>query len=152
DKSTGRAQFGMDVKAPLVAVVARAPTFGGKVKSFKADAARKVAGVKKVVEVPSGVAVVATNTWAAMKGREALEIDWDAGPNGELDTEKMLAGYREQAQKPGVVAAQAGDVAAGLAGAAKKLEATYEVPYLAHAPMEPLNATVKIAPGACEIW
>jgi isoquinoline 1-oxidoreductase beta subunit len=152
DKITGRAQYGMDIKAPLVATIARAPTFGGKVRSFKADAAKKVPGVKKVAQVPSGVAVIATNSWAAMKGREALEIDWDPGPNGALDTEKIVAGYRELAAKPGVVAAQAGDVEAGLKTAAKKFEAVYEVPYLAHAPMEPLNATVRIANGGCEVW
>jgi isoquinoline 1-oxidoreductase beta subunit len=152
DKITGRAQYGMDVKARLIATIARAPTFGGKVRSFKADAALKVAGVKKVVEVPTGVAVIATNSWAAMKGREALEIDWDPGPNGDLDSEKIAAGYRELSQKPGVVAAQAGDAAAGLQTAVKRLEVVYEVPYLAHAPMEPLNATVRIGRGECEVW
>jgi len=154
DKITGRARFGVDVKLPglLTAMVERAPVFGAKVKSFKADAAKKVAGVRKVVQVPSGVAVVAENFWAAQKGREALEVDWELGENATLDTDKIIADYRELVKKPGLEAAKQGDVDAALAGAAKKLEAVYEFPYLAHAPMEPLNATVRLERGQCEIW
>jgi isoquinoline 1-oxidoreductase beta subunit len=154
EKITGRAQYGMDVQFPglLVAVVARAPTFGGKVKSFKADGAMKVRGVKKVVQVPSGVAVVADNTWAAMQGREALAVDWEPGKTAGLDSDKLLAEWKELSKKPGQSAVVKGDAAAALAKAAKKLEAVYDVPYLAHSPMEPLNATVKLDRKGAEIW
>jgi isoquinoline 1-oxidoreductase subunit beta len=154
EKITGAAQFGIDVQLPglLTAVVARPPTFGGKARSFKADAALKVPGVKRVVEVPTGVAVVAQHMWAAMRGRETLEVKWDPGPNAGLDTDQLLHQLRELVKKPGTVAVAKGDAAAALAKAARKLEAVYEVPYLAHAPMEPLNATVRIGKGKCEIW
>jgi len=154
DKITGRARYGIDVKLPglLTATVERSPVFGGKVKSFSADEAKKVPGVRKVVEVPTGVAVVADHFWAAQKGREALKVEWDLGENATLDTDKVIADYRELVKKPGAEAAKQGDVDAALAGAARKLEAVYEFPYLAHAPMEPLNATVRIEGGKCEIW
>jgi isoquinoline 1-oxidoreductase subunit beta len=154
EKITGKAQFGIDVQLPgmLMAAVARPPTFGGKVKSWKGDEAKKVPGVKKVVEVPSGVAVVATNFWAAQKGRDALQVEWDLGPGASLDSAKLIGDYRELAKKPGQSAAQKGDVDAALRETPRKLEAQYEFPYLAHAPMEPINATVKIGKGTCEIW
>jgi isoquinoline 1-oxidoreductase beta subunit len=154
EKITGRAQFGLDVQLPgmLIATVARAPVFGGKVKSFKADAAQKVPGVKKVLQVPSGVAVLATNSWAAQKGRDALEVEWDLGPGASLDSTKLIADYRELAKKPGLQAAKNGDADAVLRESTRKLEAQFEFPYLAHAPMEPLNATVRIGKGSCEIW
>lgn len=154
EKITGRARFGIDVQFEglLTAVVARAPVFGGTVKSFDAGAAEAVPGVRAVVQVPSGIAVVADHYWAAKLGRDALEIDWDLGENGELDSETLLAEFRRLADEEGAVAARAGDVDAALAGAERTLEAEYVVPYLAHAPMEPLNCTVKIAADKCEIW
>jgi len=112
----------------------------------------KVRGVKKVVQVPSGVAVVAENTWAAMQGREALEVDWEPGKTAGLDSDKLLAEWKELSKKPGQTAVVKGDAAAALAKAAKKLEAVYDVPYLAHSPMEPLNATVKLDRKGAEIW
>lgn len=154
EKIDGRAKFGMDVHFDglLTALVARAPVFGGTVKSFDAAAAKAVPGVRDVVQVPSGVAVVADHYWAAKLGRDALKIDWDLGPHAGLDTGQLREEFRRLAATPGAVASQAGDVDAALAKAARTVEAEYHVPYLAHSPMEPLNCTVKIADGQCEIW
>ena len=154
EKITGKAQFGIDVQLPRMrtALIARAPVFGGKVRSFDASKAKAVSGVEQVVQVPSGIAVVATNFWNAKLGRDALQIDWDLGPGAELDSGKLLASYREQAKRPGMVAVAKGDADTAMAGAAKHLEAEYDVPYLAHATMEPLNCTVRLEGDRCEIW
>jgi isoquinoline 1-oxidoreductase subunit beta len=154
EKITGKAQFGMDVQFPglRVAVVARPPAFGGKLGKFDATAALKVPGVEKVVPTATGVAVVAKHFWAAKLGRDALQIDWVAPAGGGVDTTKLLSEFRTTAQKPGMTVAEKGKIDAGLAGAKTKLVAEYEVPYLAHAPMEPLNCTVKIDGDHCEIW
>ncbi len=153
-KCNGSAVFGIDVMIPgmLVAVVARPPVFGGKVKSFDDSRARKVAGVRHVVQIDRGVAVVADGYWAALQGRDALQVSWDDGPLVDLDTEKQFTRYAETAKSPGLAAAQRGDAAAALKQAAKTLEAVYEVPYLAHAPMEPLNCVAHVRPESCEIW
>jgi isoquinoline 1-oxidoreductase beta subunit len=155
EKITGRAVFGLDVRLPgmLTAAVAHAPTFGGKVKSFDATAARAVPGVRAVFEIPTGVAVAGDHFWAAKRGRDALRIEWDAGPHGGLDTTAQLAGYREQAKTAGLKAAAAGDVERilGKTGA-PPLVAEYSLPYLAHAPMEPLNCTVRRTAEGCEVW
>ncbi len=153
-KVTGRAEFGFDVKLPglLTALVARAPVFGGKVKSFKADAAKAVDGVRGVYQVPSGIAVVADHFWAAKKGRDALTIEWDHGAGASLSTDALRAEYRAMAKKPGLVATTAGDAAAQIDGAAQVVSAEYEAPYLPHAPMEPLNCTVRLRKDSCEIW
>ncbi|MGH7547294.1 MAG: molybdopterin cofactor-binding domain-containing protein [Gemmatimonadales bacterium] len=154
EKTTGRAHFGMDVRFPglLTAVVARPPVFGAKVKSFDATAAKAVAGVRQVVRVPTGVAVVADHFWAAKLGRDALKIEWDLGPGATLDSSALRAEFRRLAGTSGAIAEQAGDVADALGKAAKTIEAEYAVPYLAHAPMEPENCTVRIGPAKCEIW
>jgi isoquinoline 1-oxidoreductase subunit beta len=178
EKISGRAQFGMDVQFPglLTAVVARSPVFGGKVKSFDAAAAKAVPGVRSVVQVPTGVAVVADHFWAAKLGRDALKVEWDLGPGGSIDSVTLRGAYRRLAGSKGeavpknadvapappylrevavtkpTAAAQAGNVATALGKAAKTIEAEYTVPYLAHAPMEPENATVRITPNKCEIW
>jgi isoquinoline 1-oxidoreductase beta subunit len=154
EKVTGRAQFGLDVRLPgmLTALVARAPVFGGTVKSFRAEKAKAVPGVKAVVQVPSGVAVVGEHFWAAKVGRDALEVDWELGPGAEVDTDRLRESFRAAAGKPGMKAAAAGDVGAAMQAAAKTVEAEYEVPYLAHAPMEPLNCTVRLAPDGAEVW
>lgn len=153
-KVTGRAEFGIDVHVDgmKTALVSRSPVFGGKVKSFRAEKAKAVPGVRAVVEVPSGVAVVADHFWAAKLGREALEIDWDLGPGASLDSAKMFADYRELAASDGSKAASAGDVAAALASAKTRVDAQYEFPYLSHAMMEPLNCSVRLSPGSVEIW
>ena len=154
DKVAGRAQFGMDVRLPgmLTALVARAPAFGGKVKSFKDDKAKAVPGVKTVVQVPSGVAVVAEHFWAAKLGRDALAVEWDLGPGGDLDTDKMRDENHGLLGKPATKAAAAGDADGALGKAGKTVDADYDLPYLAHAPMEPLNCTVKLSAEGCEIW
>ncbi len=154
EKISGRAQFGMDVQFEglLTAVVAHAPVFGGKVKSFDATAARALPGVRDVVQIPTGVAVIADHYWAAKQGRDALQVEWDLGPNAGLDSAKLRAEFSALAATPGLPAAQAGDVEAALPKAAKTVEAEYAMPYLAHAPMEPLNCTVKISPDKCELW
>lgn len=156
EKITGKAGFGIDVRFEglRTALVARAPVFGGKVRSFDASKASAVPGVEKVVQVPSGVAVVARDFWSAQNGRDALQVDWDLGSGAALDTRVLLEQYRAMARTPGAVANEKGDCDAALAGAARRLVAEYDVPYLAHAPMEPLNCTVKIDGEArrCEIW
>jgi isoquinoline 1-oxidoreductase beta subunit len=154
DKVTGAAKFGMDASLPgmLTAVIARPPVFGAKVKSVKDGKAMAVPGVKMVAQVPSGVAVVAKDFWTAKKGRDALEILWDEGPLASLSTQGMLKQYADLAKTPGLVAKKDGDVDTALAKAAQQISAEYEVPYLAHATMEPLNCTVELKKDSCEIW
>jgi isoquinoline 1-oxidoreductase beta subunit len=153
-KTNGTAQFAMDVRLPgmLTAVVARAPLFGGTVKSFDAGKAKAVPGVRYVVQIPTGIAVVAENTWAAIKGREALAIQWDDSKAEKRGTKELMEEYHRLADQAGPVAAKRGDIAAGFAGAAKTVEARFDFPYLAHAPMEPLDCVVRLMPTSCEIW
>jgi isoquinoline 1-oxidoreductase beta subunit len=167
-KVNGSAQFGIDVRLPgmLVASVERAPVFGAKVKGFDATAAKAVPGVRHVVELTgmpwtstngawgvgteSGVAVVADSYWQAVQGRRALQITWDEGPNATLGAiPAKLAALADQA---GVTAQTVGDATAALAGAAKKLEGVYTVPFLHHATMEPMNCTAYVRAGECEVW
>ena len=154
EKITGRAKFGMDVQFDglMTAMVARSPVFGGKVKSFEGAEALAIPGVHKVLQVPTGVAVIADHYWAAKLGRDALHVEWDLGPNAGLDSQKLLESFRKLAATPGLPASKAGDTSAALAKAVKKLDVEYSVPYLAHAPMEPLNCTVNITQDKCEIW
>ena len=154
EKITGRAKFGMDVQFDglMTAMVARSPVFGGSVKSFEGAGALAIPGVHKVLQVPTGVAVIADHYWAAKLGRDALTVEWDLGPNTGLDSQKLLESFRKLAATPGLPASQAGDTQAALAKASKTLDVEYSVPYLAHAPMEPLNCTVKITQDKCEIW
>ena len=153
-KVNGKAMFGMDVSIPnmLIAVIARPPVFGGKVLSVNANKARALPGVVNVVQVPSGVAVLARGFWQAKQGRDALEIAWDEGQNARLSTAGLREQYANLAKTPGTVAAKKGDADAALAKAEKKLSAEYEVPYLAHATMEPMNCTVDLRSDSCEIW
>jgi isoquinoline 1-oxidoreductase beta subunit len=153
-KVAGKAQFGMDVRVPgmKVAQIERAPVFGGKVKSFQADKAKAVPGVRAVVEVPSGVAVVADHFWAASLGRKALAVEWELGPGAVLDSAKMADEYRATAAKEGLKAKAAGDVGPALEKASKRVEAEYAFPFLAHAAMEPLNATAVIGPDGVDVW
>jgi isoquinoline 1-oxidoreductase beta subunit len=155
-KVTGQATFGIDVDLPdmLIASVAHPPVFGAKVKGVDDSAARAVKGVVDVRQVPTGVAVYARHTWAALKGREALKIDWDLGPGVAQSTASMRTQYRKIARGPkqGTLAKNFGDVDAALKGAAKTFDIEYEMPYLAHACMEPMNATARVADGRCEMW
>lgn len=152
EKINGTAVFGQDIHFDglKIAMVARSPVFGGTVKSYDASAAKQVKGVQNVVQVPTGVAVIADHYWAAKQGRDALKVEWDLGAGASLDTPAMIAQYRELAAKPGTTAAQAGDVNA--TKSSKVVEAEYVLPFLAHSPMEPLNCAVKISDDGCEIW
>jgi isoquinoline 1-oxidoreductase beta subunit len=153
-KTNGSAQFGLDVylHGMLTAVVARPPVFGGTARSVDSSAALQVPGVKAAVQIPSGVAVIAENFWAAKTGREKLKITWDDGPNANLSTPQMLKDFAAQSEKPGNVARKVGDPASALASAAKRITATYDVPYLSHSCMEPLNCVVDLRADSCEIW
>src|SRR5712671_5550329 len=153
-KTNGSAQFGLDVSLPgmLTAVVARPPVFGGKVVKFDASKALKVPGVKAVEQVPSGVAVIAERFWPAKMGRDKLTVEWDLGPNAALSTEQMLRDFREIAKNPGTIAKKTGDPESALKTAVKTVTAEYDVPYLAHAMMEPLNCVVDLRAESCEIW
>jgi isoquinoline 1-oxidoreductase beta subunit len=153
-KSNGTARFTQDVKLPdmLVAVVAHAPRFGQTVKSFDTDSVQGVAGVRYVIGIPNGVAVLATTFWAAKKGRDALKIEWDESTSFRGSSSDILAEYRRLIATPGKPARSEGDAAKAIDGAAKKLDATFEFPYLAHAAMEPMDCVVKLTPTLCEIW
>jgi isoquinoline 1-oxidoreductase subunit beta len=165
DISTGRAKYGQDVFFPAMkfAVIARPPVLGGKVKSFDANAAKAVPGVVKIVEIPAasmpsafaplgGIAVVADTTYAAIRGRAALKVEWDDGANAVYDTPKYRSEMEASARKPGNVIRSQGDFDKAIASAAKKLEAEYYIPHHAHATMEPPAATALVKDGACEIW
>jgi isoquinoline 1-oxidoreductase beta subunit len=153
-KTDGSARFTMDVYLPemLTAVIARPPVFGATVKAVDKAAALKVPGVIDVVEVPAGVAVLGKGFWAARQGRAALRVEWDESKGERRGTDELLAEYKALAEKPGLNARREGDFAAALAGAAQKFEAVYEFPYLAHAPMEPLDCVVKLSGDRCEVW
>jgi isoquinoline 1-oxidoreductase beta subunit len=154
-KVTGTAIYGLDVKRPgmLIATVAKCPVFGGKLKSVNAEKALKVKGVKKVVQISSGVAVVADSFWAAKKGRDALEITWDEGPMAKVSSPGMYQSWAALAKGPTAAERlKTGDVGAALASGAKRVEAVYEVPFLAHVCMEPMNATAHFKGDSVEIW
>ena len=154
DKVTGAYKFTIDIRRPgmLYAVIAHPPRFGGKVKSLDATAARHVAGVVNVVTIARGVAVVARNTYAAIKGREALKIDWDDTQAEQRGSDELIAAYRQALVTPGATAAKRGDVSAALARASKAIDVSFEFPYLAHAALEPLDAVVERQGDRLEIW
>jgi isoquinoline 1-oxidoreductase beta subunit len=154
EKVNGKGMFGIDVKVPgmLIAVVARSPVFGGKVKRYNADKARAVPGVRDVIQIDSGVAVIADHFWQARHGLDLLDIQWEEGDMAKLSTQDMRKEYAELARKPGTVAKKKGSAEEAMGKAAKQLEAEYEVPYLAHATMEPLNCLVDVRKESCEIW
>jgi len=153
-KSNGTAQFTLDFTLPgmLIALLRRAPQFGATVKSFDAAAAAAVPGVIKVVEVPRGVAVVALNFWAAKQGRDALRIEWDDTSAEKRSSSAIMDEYRKLADQPAMSARKQGDAAKAIQESARKVSASYEFPFLAHAPMEPLDAVVKLDAHSCEIW
>ena len=162
---TGTAAYGADISIPgmLIAVIARPPVVGGKIKSYNVDKALKVPGVKKVVEMPpatlpyafqawGGLAVVADNTWAALKGRAQLEIEWDEGANASYNSDEFRKELSLSVSKPGKVIRKTGDVEKTLANASKRVEAEYHVPHLPHVPMEPIACIAHIHDGRCDIW
>jgi isoquinoline 1-oxidoreductase beta subunit len=156
DKVTGRATFGMDAEPEgvLVAVVARCPVFGGKLRTVDDAAARAVPGVREVVRIGSGVAVVADGYWPARLGRDALKLEWDEGALAGLDDAGVSARLEALAKEAGHVARKVGQGALALTGggAAKTLDAVYEVPYLAHATMEPMNCTADVRADSATLW
>jgi len=163
DKATGAAKFGLDSRVPgmLFAVIARCPVFGGKVKSFDASKAKAVPGVRDAFAIDpvgegaftaGGVAVLADHSWAAIQGRNALQISWDEGPASSESSASLRQQFLDNAAKPGKIVRNDGDANAALSSATKKVEATYEFPFAAHATMEPMNCTVHIRPDRAEAW
>ena len=154
DKVDGSARFGIDVQLPdmLFAAVKTCPTFGGKLKSFDDSACKSMPAYHSTVPIEDGVVVVARSYWQARKALERVRVDYDPGRLADLDSEgvsrRLRAGFDEQ----GIVARNDGDVEAALSHAAKRVEATYEVPYLAHACMEPMNCTARVTESGCEVW
>ena len=153
-KTTGRAIYAMDIRRPgmLTAVIARPPRFGGIVKSFDADGAKAVKGVVDVIAIPQGVAVLAENIWAAIQGRDALKVHWDESKAERRSSAAMLDEYKKLAATPGAPALKKGDADSALAKCATAIEAEFTFPYLAHAPMEPLNCTIERTADGCDIW
>lgn len=153
-KTNGSAVFGIDVKLPgmLTAVIARPPIFGAKMKSFDDSRARSMPGVRKIVAIPAGVAVIADSFWQAKSARDALRVEWDEGAMQNFSTNEMMRTFRERAESPGTSVRKDGDAESALASAAKKIEAVYEVPYLSHLMMEPLNCVVDLRADSCEVW
>ena len=155
DKVNGKAVYGFDVKVPgmLVASIEKCPVVaGGKVKAFDATAAKAIPGVKHVVQVTSGVAVVADSFWSALQGRKALKVEWDEGPIAQVSTARIDKEYEAAAQSAGQVARNDGDHEKALQAGGKTLESIYQVPFLEHACMEPMNATAHVTSDACTMW
>lgn len=153
-KTNGTAVFTQDIQLDnmLVAVVAHPPKFGATVKSVDDKAARAVKGVINVVNIPTGVAVVSDNYWTAKKGRDALKIEWDETNAYQASSDQIIADYKKIVAKPGVIARKDGDVLGQLASAKGVISHEYVFPFLAHAPMEPLNCVIQLKDGQCEVW
>ena len=153
-KVDGSARFGIDTRLPGMkfAVVAASPTFGGKLLSVDEAKALAVPGVSQVVRLDDAVAIVAAHTFAAKQGLAAADVQWDAGPNAKLSTADVVEQLARASEKPGAVARREGDAAAAMAAAARKIDAIYEQPFLAHATMEPMNCTVHLTKEGCDIW
>jgi len=153
-KVNGTAMFGIDARprGVKIATLAQSPVFGGRVKSVDDVAAKAVKGVRQIVRLDDAVAVVADHMGAAKKGLAELKIEWDDGPHAKLSTADVARELEQATLKPGVIAQNIGDADKAMAGAARKVEATYQVPFLAHATMEPMNCTVHFRKDECEIW
>jgi isoquinoline 1-oxidoreductase beta subunit len=154
DKVLGKTSFGIDTQVPgmKIATVAICPVLGGTVKSVDDAPARKVPGVRDVLKLDNAVAVVGDHFWAAKQGLAALDIDWDLGPNANLSQGDIIKGHADASEGAGLVARQEGDPDAAIAGAAIKLDAVYQLPFLAHAPMEPINCTVHVRTDGVDVW
>jgi len=153
DKVNGKTIYGIDAMLPGMkfATLAASPVFGGKVGKVDDARARKIPGVRQIVVLDDMVAVVGDHMWAAKKGLDALDVTWNEGANARINSKDILEDLRAASEKDGVIAKSDGDIAKGLA-AGDKFEAAFELPFLAHAPMEPLNCTVHLKPDSCEIW
>lgn len=154
DKVNGKATFGIDAKIPGMkfATVSACPVFGGKLKSVDEKAAMALEGVRQVVRLDDAVAVVGDHMWAAKRGLAALEIEWDSGPNADVTTESIVRQMTRASEKAGVVARRDGDFENAIPDAAKTFDAVYEMPFLAHAAMEPMNCTVNVTDDSCDVW
>ena len=153
-KVNGTAVYGIDVRPPgvKIATLAQSPVFGGRVKNLDDEAARAIKGVRQIVRLDDAVAVVADHMGAAKKGLAALVIEWDDGPHAQLNTDEIVAELERATLNAGAVAQNIGDFDAAMVGAATKIEAIYQVPFLAHATMEPMNCTVHVRKDGCEVW
>ena len=153
-KVDGSAKFGIDQRVPgmLFAVSAKPPVIGATLEKVDDTAARAVPGVVDVKQLPFGVVVYGNNTWAAKRGRDALALEWNEGPNSNLSTTSLRAEYRRLIGQPGAVAAERGNVRGALAGAAQRMDVEYELPYLAHSPMEPLNCLADVRADGCDLY
>ena len=154
EKVNGKAGFGIDVKRPdmLIARVVRCPVFGGRVDTFNADKAKAVPGVRNVVKISSGIAVVADNYWAASKGAQALDVKWNEGPLANLSSAEIIKKYAALAEQPGKIARNDGDAPAAVKDNTRAFECVFEVPFLAHACMEPMNCTADVRSDRCDVW
>ncbi len=154
EKTTGKAGFALDIRRPgmLTAMVSRPPQFGGTAVSFDAAAAKKIDGVVEVVQIPQGIAVLAKDTWSAIRGREVLKVIWDMSKAESRSTDAIVAEYRQMSGSKGLPALRRGDAAAGFAKAAKTIDAEFVFPHLAHAPMEPLNCVLELRADGAELW
>jgi isoquinoline 1-oxidoreductase beta subunit len=153
-KVNGSTEFGIDARLPglVYAAVARCPVEGGKVVSFDDKRAKAFPGVKQIVPISSGVAVVANNTWSAIQASRLLDIKWDEGANANVNTPAYMKTFADKTLQPGTVCKKVGNAEERLKGAVKKVDAVYQAPFLAHAPMEPLNCTADVRPDACHLW
>jgi isoquinoline 1-oxidoreductase beta subunit len=154
DKVNGRAEFGIDVKVPQmkIAAIAISPVLGGKPKSMSEAAARAVKGVRQIVRIDNAVAIVADHMWAAKKGLMAAAIQWDDGAHAVVNSADIVRQLEEASKQPGVIARNEGDTQTALAGAAQRVDAIYQAPFLAHAAMEPMNCTVHLRKNGCDVW
>lgn len=154
DKVNGKALFTIDIRMPgmVVATARTCPVFGGRLARVDDSRAAKVPGVRKVVRLDDAVAVIGDHMWAAKQGLDALDIVWDEGPNAKLTTDDISRQLEEASKRPGLVAMKKGDAGKALGNAAKRIDATYEAPFLSHAPMEPMTCVVHVRPDGCDLW
>jgi len=154
DKILGKTEFGIDqkIESMVYATLEECPVFGGSWKSYDASGTLKISGVLSVEEIPSGLAVVATGTWAAIQGKEALQVDWDFGPHSELNSADIMEKLTSAKEADGQVMKNEGDVEAVLADSARTLSATYDLPFISHSPLEPINCTARITGDKVEVW
>src|SRR4029077_18714183 len=153
NKTDGKVVYGIDALLPGMkfATLMQCPVFGGKVAHVDDRAAKAVPGVQQIVVLDDLVAVVGDHTWAAKKGLDALNVTWSEGPNAKISSADIWDDLRAASKKDGVVAKSVGDIAKGLSQG-ERVDGEYELPFLAHAPMEPLNCTVHVTPDSCEVW
>jgi isoquinoline 1-oxidoreductase beta subunit len=153
-KVNGTLQFGMDVQVPgmRIGTVAASPVRGGKLRGIDEAAARAVPGVREIVRLDDAVAIIGDHYWAAISGLRAAAAQWDDGPHGGINSAAIVNALKEASDQDGVTAAARGSAGAAIAGAAQRLDAVYQLPFLAHAPMEPINTTLHVRPDGADLW